>query len=43
MEDCVVILENVLVNGSDFELLFLLNEILRRMDELEIKNDLKYN
>lgn len=43
MEDFVVILENVLENGSDFELLFLLGEILRRMDELEIKNDLKNN
>lgn len=43
VEDCVAISENVLANGSDSELLSLSNEILRRMDELEIKNDPKYN
>lgn len=43
VEDSVAISENVLENGSDSELLSLSGEILRRMDELEIKNDPKNN
>lgn len=43
VEDCVTLSEKVLANGSDSELLSFTDEILRRMDELEIKNDPKYN
>lgn len=43
VEDCVAISENVLADGSDSELLSLSGELLRRMDELEIKYDPKYN
>lgn len=43
VEDCVTLSEKVMANGSDSELLSFTDEILRRMDELEIKNDPKYN
>lgn len=43
VEDCVTLSEKVMANGSDSELLSFSDEILRRMDELEIKNDPKYN
>lgn len=43
VEDCVTLSEKVMANGSDSELLSFTDEILRRMDELEIKYDPKYN